>query len=138
MIGVTKKHSRNQWSCLSGHEFVQRSGGISGPRGILKDKRWPLLASKLLSKTACTPFETHVFQQPTTEIAPKQDSGAKPTPKHPQHNTPTETHTHTHLRRRNISWTPLFQRTQNERAQETTAKCKLRSTQHKEQCNPQE
>ena len=40
--------------------------------------------------------------------------------------------THTH-QRSNISWTPLFQRTQNERAQQTTAKCKLRSTQHKEQ-----
>ena len=75
---------------------------------------------------------------PTTEVAPRQNSGTKSTPRHSHHHTQTKhTHTLTH-RSRNIPWTPLFQRTQNERAQQTTAKCKLKNLQHKEQSNPQE
>ena len=91
------------------------------------------------AKSHAHQFKLPCPNTPTTEVAPRQNSGTKSTPRHSHHHTQTKTHTHTLTHRsRNIPWTPLFQRTQNERAQQTTAKCKLRSLQHKEQSNPQE
>ena len=80
---MTTKHSRNQWSCLSGHKFAQKKMRTQWAQ------RNPEGQTMTTSSRTGYSAKSHAHHlkllcpnTPTTEITPRQDSGTKSTPRH--------------------------------------------------------